>query len=610
MSRRRAPIKQPVNKYGEDIINHETKLLELFKIQNSIHAEGEELIKLINLLHDLGYIFHVGIIRKIRNKLGNYLQSSGNNEEPISDDFKRFIKIISTNRYFILGYNKALFFSLDYNKNTVVQIFIEELFNKNFKFDLEFIKKMHKNQIIYQNEKLNQQIILDHNLIIYFILSLNYPIKINQMLFNNVMYLFNTTEIHLKYILLFIQTIKYYHEENINVITSLINNILQYNSNNLSIICDCIIKNCTCDDFVLKLFLQHNKFNDIIINKLCNARLLNNNFIYLIYAIQNNYIINIDMINKLLLVSETCKFGDMEFDENCADYIKNNFKMGKDFKLIDYCGLLNCKSNDETFNIALHNGYNYTITYIIKQNNIIPDINTLNECIKSRDIKLINNILCYKIEPTELTLENLVLSKRIVPTTNANARIRRMRRVRYSGKCKKSKKMIDDSNNNTNIINIVLLLIRNGLKITLNCVSLLLSIRENLKNLENYEIEYDESLYFECYINNYFPDEYMEKFTIDKNIVYMRTNRKIQTYKQFSEFMKINNIELDYYMLENLYKQQGFQNQLLNQHNLTPSILSMYKSTNTFYKLKAFKNFIKLNNITKEMMIQTLKINL
>ncbi len=609
MRRRIAPSKILNTNYGEDILNHETKLLELLNIQDSIHAEGEELIKVINLLHDLNYTFQSNTPRKIMRKLEKYLESNGNNDEPISDDFKCFIKIFVTNKQFCFKHYKYIFFRFNNNKNPVVQTLLEILFDMNFKFDLDFIKRINKNAIIYHNEKLNQQIILDHNLIVYFILSMCYPTKINQMLFDNVMSLINTTEISLNYVLLFMQTLIYHQDVNDNettlFMTSLVNNILVYNFNNINVICDYVIKNCySWNEWVFTLFLKHEKLNDIFVKKLCGAKQLHNNFIFLLYAMQNNYVITIDIINNLLSLSETCEFGEKEFDENCANYIQNNFKETEKFKLIDYCELFNCKPNDETFKIALNKGYNYTLNKIIKGNNIIPDINTLNECIKSRDIKLINDILCYKIEPTELTLENLVLSKNPGPINNRNNRNGRMRRASYrrSGKSKKSIKIIDEDVN-SKIISIVLLLIKNGLKINLNCVSLLLSIREDLVNLENYDIEYDEKLYFECYINNYFPDEYKEKFTIDKNIINMRTNRKIHNYKQFKELMQTINVDFDYYMLENSYKI------IKDKHNFTPSMLTMYKLTNTACRPKAFKNFIKTNNITKEMMTETLKIN-
>ena len=600
--------------YDENIIKYKKIFDDLTETQNSIYPENDDeytLIKIILLLHNANYAFTIHDIRIIMHRIRKYLKTSGNNSDEISDNFAKVIEILAAYKHTYLRHYFHLFFDITYNKNTVVHKFVDSLFNANYNFDLQFINRMDRESIEYHNENLEKQNFLNHNLIIYFILSLT-KTEINNTFFDNMITLIKQNVISLKHIMLIIQTIKF-HEETILdksqlFITCLMDNILQHNSENINIICTNIIKHCFQNKWVLKLFLQHNMFNIILINILCNTKLLHNNLILLIYATQYNYVVNTELLNKLLSMTETCNCNHASFDDNCTNYITDNFKCVKNIKIINCFDYFKCKPNDETFKISLNNGYIYTTTKIIKQNNIILDINTLNECVKSRNIRLINNILCYKIEPTETTLENLVLSSK----KPMNKALRRRVRYRRSRKSKKSR-----TNKNdvvpikipiSNMMNIVNLLIKNGLKINLNCVSLLLSVHEHLDNLENYDIPYDENLYFECYINNYFPNSYMDKFTINKNILTARSysKQKNPTYKQFIEFIKNNDISLDYYMLEDSYE---IDDKLTEIHKCVPSILTMYKKTNVRHTSYSLRNFIKLNGITKDMMTQTLKIS-
>jgi hypothetical protein len=100
----------------------------------------------------------------------------------------------------------------------------------------------------------------------------------------------------------------------------------------------------------------------------------------------------------------------------------------------------------------------------------------------------------------------------------------------------------------------------------------------------------------------------MSKFNINKNILVARSfsNEKNPTYINFEKFIKSNDIKLDYYMLENIC---NIDKQLITIHKCVPSILTMYKKTNIHCTNYSLKNFIKINGITKEMMMQTLKIN-
>jgi hypothetical protein len=204
------------------------------------------------------------------------------------------------------------------------------------------------------------------------------------------------------------------------------------------------------------------------------------------------------------------------------------------------------------------------------------------------------------------------------------------RRARNRMMKKKGKKV--DKTEDPDIIKLVKLFIFNGFKLNLHCISLLLSLNVHLDNLENYDIKYDEDLYFECFVNNCFPEEYMDKFQIDKNVIVMRrfTKNKIHTSSKLMEFIKTNNMVLDYYTVDailnfndnKLHEKVFIENncvpsifnklheKVFIENNCVPSIFTMYKKTNERCNVSILKKFIKQNNITKDMMMGKVDIQL
>jgi hypothetical protein len=585
-------------------------------------------IQVILLLHNMNYKFHKTFYINYYNAFHKYLSKS-KNEDPIPDDFKKTIQIAFSNIGSLNLYmqNRVMreIFQSKYNKNPALHYCLDVLFEINYNFTLDFIKIFYRSKIDYHNQNIENQTILDNNLIMYSIFSFGNNVKINEEFFNKIITLIQNNVIHTQllsnYILKILEFINYVHLNNISyalqLITCLLNKIECYDETSIKNICKIIIRHHLKKEWLLKLILHNNVICNVFMDSMCKSKLLHKNLIILFYAMynpSNKYVPDIQLMNKLLLASDKCKCNHNILGDDCEKYFDNKYfdnklklkcksKSKKIINLIDLFELLNIVPNEETFKIALNNGYVYTVQKMIKTYNFIPDITTLNEAAKSTDINMIREILLYKIEPTEMILETLIGSSKRV---NNNLAYYRRRKIKKS--CKKADLP------EPNILKIVKLFILNGLKINLHCISLLLSLNVHLENLENYDIKYDEDLYFECYVNNWFPDEYINKFEIDKNVLIMRrfTNNKINTVNKVIEFIKSNNIILDNYMIDSIL---NFNDSKLNDkifgigiNQCIPSILTMYKNTNEECHINVLKNFIEQNNITKEMMMATVNV--
>ena len=124
------------------------------------------------------------------------------------------------------------------------------------------------------------------------------------------------------------------------------------------------------------------------------------------------------------------------------------------------------------------------------------------------------------------------------------------------------------------------LLVRYGFIININHIKYLLSLRICINNLERFDIKYDEELYFICYLNDYFPETYLPKFTIDKNVLQLHNlckEPKLQTY-QIRKLMETSGIKLDRYALDILISQNYYVCcDIISQYNILPSMLTTYK---------------------------------
>lgn len=549
--------------------------------------DGDEytLIQIILILKNLKYNFNIWDLRNCHEQFINYLHHSGNDESEITDDFKKVIKIImSESRAF-----NILEFSNNYNKNKAFQYALDVLFEIEYKFVHYFVILFCENHMTYYNPIIEGQMFLNHNMLTYCAMLLGQNVKINDTFFDKFMELIINEEnpkIKLEYLLFMIDITQCCAAINMDKLQHLIKYLFNY------ILC---INNESFFTTIFKRTISNLKYNNNIVQiiftstlsgkfvkLLCKLKILHKNMILLYLAMHYDYVPDISLINDLLMISETCKYNTLKliFPDEVKYEGYDLFKLTKSTKLFTCSESLKLIPNEETFKISLSNGYTFTTKKLIKMHNFIPNVETLNMAAKSRNIYLIRDILRYKIEPTETTFECLVSGAKV-----------------------------GSKGEGSNLINIIKVLISNGLKINLNCISKLLSLEMHLDNLENYDIEYDEALYFECYVNNHFPDQYIDKFIMDKNIIMLRNliDNEIDSLPKIKDFMEKNNVKFDNYMVDQITEinDKKINDIIFGNNNCVPSILTMYKRAYNGHNSKTLQQFIKRNNITKETMMLT-----
>ncbi len=254
--------------------------------------------------------------------------------------------------------------------------------------------------------------------------------------------------------------------------------------------------------------------------------------------------------------------------------------------------LFNLKPNIDTMDILIDAKYFSTLNAIFTRKHVPIDKILLDKIIRTCDIDLIKKILEYKIAPDDETF-------RIFINSNKES-------IYSSGKDFYFRDII-------NTILIVELFIRYGLQIKIHHVVELLSIHKPLEKLERFDILYDENLYFLCYVYEHFPQEYMEKFTIDSNVLQIRKINEKRTKNpiKMMEFIKTNNLKIDKYIVSAIFSNDlPLSTELITKYNILPDLLTMYRSTPQYAQLEYTNKFeicnkiIEKNNITKDFMLE------
>ena len=155
-----------------------------------------------------------------------------------------------------------------------------------------------------------------------------------------------------------------------------------------------------------------------------------------------------------------------------------------------------------------------SIYLFLKQLNIKPNEQTMEIAIKYGDYEMfydsINNIENY--DPTNIDIQKVLNSVNI----NINI-LSKLFLYRITPTKEDLNVLIKNTSLNKYIVNIstiteiIELMIKYGLILTLDDINNLLGINIVVKNLSRFNIEYDEKLYYYCYINNIYPydDEYV-----------------------------------------------------------------------------------------------------
>ena len=620
----------------------------MIECRQNIPQNNETLVTIILDLHEANYQFKSTHYARLFYNL-TYVDWHANNNETFLThanipDHKKIIEIV-LNNITLTTYNSYLLRRISIN--TKNYNWLDILIEKNYLFSAQILNNLlsgrrHRrnkkdDHFEYINNNFDVMSVFDNSVLTYLIFRLHSETQLPSQIYDKVLQFINNTDsIPVHYFNLLVSTINQNSLINKNkgkqIIIALFNNLIQ-NISNHNDIYNIIEQKGLQYKYLCKLIIKH-LYRESFLLLLLDKNILYKNLDYLFDA--NQFIVTTQFINKLLLKTDVCKilndynlgafiydkknvFNSDEqmiikfnFDNNTFIEIGNDaFEYVGKLNTIDLFKIFNCIPDNETFKIALNKGYITTVQNLINEYKFVVDDFCLNECIKSKNIKLITMILDYGVKPNNILLNSLITTPTNKVVYFTDAQYKRSIRYRRSNKLKSKKSTIKKS---SIVINIVELLIKYGLKIDFYCINLLLSCNEELLNLERFGITYDEDLYFLCYVNEYYPQEYMKKFIIDQNVLKMRhlISEGVK-HDKIIDFLKTNNLKLDSYAIEYAIKNKTkFGNELMNIKLCIPSLPTLYKMSLCIkshwrisnYNAKLFMDYVENNGITKEMMMR------
>lgn len=279
-------------------------------------------------------------------------------------------------------------------------------------------------------------------------------------------------------------------------------------------------------------------------------------------------------------------FGDLYaqynkyYDISKKDYID----IDKVFAISSYhiFEFYNIKPTMDTLELAYEHSPSNYIDDLIEKYKLKPTKKCLDIFIKHNDdIEMVSKILCYKITPDLDTFESLLhlINDYRIPESSI-------------------------------LLNIIELLIKNGLTLTEVEIEKLIMKGYCLNDLERFGLNYDEKLYFICYkTEGYIPEEISTKFKIDTKILELRElcSSKCALVK-FKQYIKTHNVKPDRYCIDLAIK---FDNPhlveyMMDELKCSPSIYSYFWACDSS-KLRnwnLFESLTKSCNINYEYMMQ------
>ena len=320
---------------------------------------------------------------------------------------------------------------------------------------------------------------------------------------------------------------------------------------------------CTKKYELMELVLYfHKKFNLEVTTEMMNRMLKHKTIIAKEVDIHyhTNYISDVNTVKKMLL-----SFG---YDEELIDgAVKNNH--------ISLYSLLQLPPDNETFKLAIKDGYEHIFNDCIKTHKMVPNYEHMQTLFQSYVINsnIFNELLCYKLLPTKQDFKKL-LTLRIQP-------------------------------------DIVELLVNYGFILDLDDIAWCLKNNLIIYNLERFNIKYDENLYHICYKYNKFP--YDDKFTLDKDIMELRKLCKNPrtTITHLSNFMQQGNVKMDRYCFDHIcYCNHPLYTELMNKFNFTPTMTMYYWMGLCRCNFQNFDKYAETYGITVEYMSDKYEIDL
>jgi hypothetical protein len=233
---------------------------------------------------------------------------------------------------------------------------------------------------------------------------------------------------------------------------------------------------------------------------------------------------------------------------------------------------LGIKPNDKTFEISCKMGYYDIFKNCIDEFKFIPSKSHLELAMNNRkEIKIVNDILCYKIIPDNKEFEILTRSYYVWDEEIFNK------------------------------------LVRFGLKITIDDIDRVLGSNIVIDDLERFGIEYDDQLYYICHKHCVFPDKYTKKFKIDKNVLKLRELCRTPrvSIDTITDFMKNQNVKFDRYCMEHAARfNHDVLTYMLNDLKLEPTISLFYWLQYNANNYSFYKLFIEKYNVDGDYLKQ------
>lgn len=355
------------------------------------------------------------------------------------------------------------------------------------------------------------------------------------------------------------------------------------------------VKNLSIDFGIVKVLLQKQKPPENYIKHVFSSGNIRSDLLDLFRLMIAGVHITETILNEYLKLYQFCRYEiytdfdlskiSVSLDEmiclNCESFdSEEDLDKNVSIRTIDLFKIFKIPPSSETLKIICKMGYHESFDEFVNTYKMIPDKECLDLAMYSRRAELIIKLICYKINPDKDTFNSFM--------SNLNNRYH---------------------NDNQQVIE---LLIKNGLNISHYEIEKLISRGIWLDDLERFNFQYDEKLYFMCFKHNYFPDAYKKKFTVDENILTMREmciNPKINI-EAFNQFILDKKLKPDQYCVDNAYiNRTSTWNYWFGDAALNPSLIAIMQTSDIYAKFpERVLAAIDLSSISAEIMAKPINI--
>ena len=246
-------------------------------------------------------------------------------------------------------------------------------------------------------------------------------------------------------------------------------------------------------------------------------------FDILVYLLENYELeLSSDILNNSISKGSLYSNNIQESFPELWNKYSNNYSFNK----IEYLLDKGIPPNGATLELICKNRDNNNYYNLVKNYNMLPNKQCLDITLRYFDLRsnfeIVQDILSFKVLPDEISV----------------------------------KSVISNSINEDISIKLIELLINFGLVVTLPIVQECLIAGITIPDLERFNIKYDDELYHTCFFQDFFPQEYIDKFTINKDQLQLRTlcGTPNTQFADVEKFIQEHNVKLDRYSFDNACK--------------------------------------------------------